>query len=181
MKRPFRLFAAMAGLAALAACQAADGGGTVAVRSTAGAGVRFTPPACDYAVSFPARPELGRADDSERYIALLTEGAGVEREVYYAECIAEPGIGANRAAQLLASLLRAEGVESASAADFETEAGSGWTATGSTIIDGVAFRHEFVVVPGPQSALVLGISGATQSYPPDGRDFFLGSIVRQDG
>ncbi|MEQ9813292.1 MAG: hypothetical protein RLO50_10965 [Azospirillaceae bacterium] len=180
MKRPIRSLVATAGWLVLAACQA---GGAVnpAIGTTASSEVRFTPPACDYSVAFPSRPEVARANDSEQYIALLSQGTGAGRSVYYAECLAESGIGPNRAAQLLASLLRAEGVESANAADFSTEAGSGWTATGSTLIDGVAFRHEFVLVAGPQSALVLGISGATQTFPPEGRDDFLGSIARQGG
>ncbi|MEQ9813281.1 MAG: hypothetical protein RLO50_10910, partial [Azospirillaceae bacterium] len=141
--------------------------------------IRFSPPACDYAVSFPARPEVGANADQSRYIAVATTGAASQRTVYYAECVGEAGVGADRAAELLASLARAEGLVEIEAFDIDTAVGRGYALTGRNTVASTAYRHRYIVVPGPMSAMVYGAASPASGYLSSDVEAHFASIEMQ--
>jgi len=156
----------------VAACQA-SGPAQVASAPTT---IRFSPPTCDYAVSFPVRPEIGVNADQSRYVAMATTGTDSRRTVYYAECVPEAGVGAERAAQLLASLARAEALVEVEAFDIETEVGQGYALTGRNTVSSTPYQHQYVVVPGPMSAMVYGAASPAAGYPTAAVEAHFASI-----
>ncbi|MEQ9814383.1 MAG: hypothetical protein RLO50_16520 [Azospirillaceae bacterium] len=141
----------------------------------ASGGTRFAPANCGIAVDFPAAPQEVSASGPQPR-ARLSQAASGGDAFFVAAC--QPGlqISEANAQQILGGLVIDAEMTDYQGASVQTGAGRGFAIQGSGPRNGVTYRYQYVLVPGPTGTLIVSIAAPSGSFPPSGGTAFFESL-----